>query len=94
MAFPRLAPSTNPYNLSVTIDVNLRPYFERWYAEEQLPGEDPSQFALRKLKEQASSDYLNYVLPDERKTVDDQRNAGLASIAADIESFKGELDVQ
>lgn len=58
MAIPRLEPSDSPYVTEITVNVNLRPYFEIWFQRMRDPEELPADFALRMLKRAALYDYV------------------------------------
>ena len=89
---PRQPPAANPYELNVTINVKLRPYFEIWYQRKKLAGETPPQFALRVLKTAALNDYLH----DESKVIMDvieaDKLAAVDELNADIQTLDSEIN--
>ena len=89
---PRLPPSANPYELNITINVKLRPYFEIWYQRKKEAGETPKQFALRVLKTVALNDYLK----DEAQIIINQIEADKAAaeqaLNDDIQAVSTEVD--
>ena len=56
---PRLPPANNPLDVTITVNVRLRPYFTEWFQQTKEPGETPEQFALRNLKFLAATWYIN-----------------------------------
>ena len=92
MALPRLTPSANPYELNVTVNVNLRPYFEIWYQRKKEAGDTPEQFALRALKTAALNDYIKDNIKAEQDAVEQARADAEAAVNDDILAISAEVD--
>ena len=92
MAIPRLAPSADPIDVTITVNVKLRPYFEIWFQREKLAGETPKQFALRMLKNAAMNDYLRDTAKTEVDAVEQAKIDSLNALQADANSLSTEVD--
>ena len=92
MPIPRLTPSANPIDVTITVNERLRPYFEIWFQRKKLSGESPSQFALRVLKMNALNDYLNDVGKAEVDQIEAEKAAALDALQTDAHSIEGEVD--
>ena len=92
MAIPRLTPSANPYELSITVNVNLRPYFEIWYQRKKEAGDTPEQFALRALKTAALNDYIMDNIKAEQDAVEQVKLDAEEAVNTDIQSLSTETD--
>lgn len=89
---PRLDPAANPIDVTVTVNVRLRPYFELWFNKTKLPGETAREFALRKLKESAFRDYLGFTIQDERDSIEQSTEDLNTALNDDIQALAEELD--
>ena len=89
---PRLAPALSPVVVTISVNMRLRPYFELWFSKEKKPGETPAQFALRKLKDAAVKDYLEFTVQDERDSIDESTGNLHTALNDDVVALSGELD--
>ena len=92
MAIPRLAPSANPYELNVTVNVNLRPYFEIWYQRKKEAGDTPEKFALRVMKTAALNDYIRDNIKAEQDAIEQAKLDAEAAVNTDIQTLGTEVD--
>jgi hypothetical protein len=92
MAIPRLPPSANPYELNVTVNIRLRPYFEIWFQRKKEPGETPEQFALRVLKTAALNDYLTDTGKAEMDAIEAAKETAITELNADVTAIATEVD--
>ncbi len=92
MAIPRLEPSANPITVPITVNVNLRPYFEIWFQRMRQSGETPEQFALRILKTAALNDYLSMNITAETDAIEQAKTDATAALNSDIELIATEVD--
>lgn len=92
MAIPRLTPSANPYELNVTVNVNLRPYFEIWYQRKKEPGDTPEQFALRVLKTAALNDYIMDNIKAEQDAIEQAKLDAETAVNTDIQTLNTEVE--
>jgi len=92
MAIPRLAPSANPIDVTITVNVKLRPYFEIWFQRKKEAGEAPAQFALRMLKNAAMNDYLADVAKAEVDTIEQVKADAMTELQDDANSMSTEVD--
>ena len=89
---PRLEPALSPIVVTITVNMNLRPYFELWFNKTKLPGEVAKDFALRKLKESAFRDYLGFTIQDERDSIEQSTEELNTALSDDIKALAEELD--
>ncbi len=89
---PRLSPSSGNFRLDIAINKRLRPYFEKWFNTEKLPGESPDSFVIRKMKHLAIQDYLKSELPAEISAVSLANSGAKAALAADVALLGTEVD--
>lgn len=92
MALPRLPEAANPYELTVTVNVRLRPYFEIWYQRKKEPGDTPEKFALRVLKRAALNDYIEDVGKIEMAAIDEVRSTAIEELNSDVAVMDAEVD--
>ena len=92
MAIPRLAPSANPIDVIITVNVKLRPYFEIWFQRKKLDGETPQQFGLRVLKNAAINDYLADTAKTEVDVIEQNKIDALVILQSDTDSLSTEVD--
>ena len=92
MTIPRLPEAANPYELNVTINVRLRPYFEIWYQTKKQPGDTPEQFALRVLKTAALNDYLSDAGKIEMDAIEAVKEASITELNTDVTAMASEVD--
>jgi len=92
MALPRLEPSANPYTTEITINVNLRPYFEIWYQRKKQAGETPQQFAIRVLKVAAINDYIMDNIKTEQDAIEQLKVDAEQALNTDITDLGTEVD--
>ena len=92
MPIPRLAPSAEPFVTEITVNINLRPYFEIWFQRKKLDGETPPQFALRMLKNAAMNDYLADTAKSEVDSIEQDKVDAMTALQADANSLSTEVD--
>lgn len=92
MAIPRLTPSANPYELGVTINVKLRPYFEIWYQRKKQAGDTPEKFALRVLKTAALNDYIMDNIKAEQDAIEQAKSDAETAVQSDINALGDEVE--
>lgn len=92
MAIPRLTPSANPFELNVTVNVNLRPYFEIWFQRKKEAGETPEQFTLRIMKTAALNDYLADTAKTEVDAIEQDKIDATTALNDDIGVLATEVD--
>ena len=92
MTIPRLAESDAPIDVTITVNVRLRPYFEIWFQRKKLAGETPPQFALRMLKIAALNDYLNDSITVETDAIEQEKVDATTALNDDINLMATEVD--
>lgn len=88
---PRLTPSVNPLNVTITISENLRPYFEIWYQKKKTSGETPEEFGLRALKTAALNDHVQSNVKADTDAADAAREQADVDIRADVAALNTEV---
>lgn len=92
MTIPRLAPSATPIDVTITVNVNLRPYFEIWFQRKKEAGETAPQFGLRMLKNAAINDYLADTAKSEVDAIEQVKVDSMTDLQADATSLSTEVD--
>ena len=92
MPIPRLAPSANPIDVTITVNVKLRPYFEIWFQRKKESGETPAQFALRMLKHAALNDHIGGTVKAETEAIEKEQSDAMVALQGDIVSMGTEVD--
>lgn len=92
MPIPRLPEDANPYELSVTINTKLRPYFEIWYQRKKEAGDTPEKFALRVLKTAALNDYIADAGKTAFESIEAAKAAEIEALGQDIQTLGTEVD--
>ena len=87
MSIPRLQPSAQPLEVTITVSTQVRPYFTEWYQEAKEDEETPEQFALRHLKDSA----INWYAGREISTVSNTGQDDLNSVVQDADVLKSEF---
>jgi len=92
MSIPRLAPSANSLDVTVTVNEKLRPYFTQWFQATKNDGETPEQFTMRVLKGQALNFYKSQNPVDYQERVDAASQTIGEEIQGDLALFDTEVD--
>jgi len=92
MAIPRLTESANPFELTITVNTKLRPYFEVWYQQAKEAGETPEQFAIRIMKTAALNHHIQQNIKVERDAIEQAKIDAAKVVQADVESIASEVD--
>ena len=92
MVIPRLTASANDFNLNITVNKRLRPYFEIWFQRKKEAGETPEQFALRIMKIAALNDYLHDVAKTETDAIEQAKTDATNALNDDIGVMATEVD--
>jgi len=92
MALPRLAPSAQPLDVTITVNERLRPYFTQWFQDEKQEGETPENFAIRQMKKLAMRSYITSVYEAEVLKVTQAQSLAEADLSTDIVAIETEVE--
>ena len=79
-----LSPAASPLVVNITFDINLAPYVTKWYLDNKLPTETPSDFLARMI----GPSVIDYVASRELNTFKTQFEAAQATNRAEVLSVK------
>lgn len=92
MTIPRLPPAADPVDVNLHVNVNLVPYFTKFYQDTKLEGDTPEMFLLRVTKKLVVDHYLLNYLRDAYLEQETLNADAVAVIDADANSISGEVD--
>ena len=92
MTIPRLPPAIDQVDVNLHVNVNLVPYFTKFYQDTKLEGDTPEVFLLRVMKKQVVDHFLTNPLRDalaEQELINDE---AIQAIINDGNQVSDEVD--
>ena len=92
MTIPRLPPAENPLDVNLHVNVNLAPYFIKFYQDTKLEGDTPESFLLRVMKKQVVDHFITNPLRDALAAQELVNATAIKDILDDCSQVSTEVD--